>query len=263
LQVTDQVAAGRPSSTSDQSTIWSITMNRILNHALAGAVLATLSLSAEATTISATFDSMTPQSGVTVSYPSTTTSTSAGRFNFTRTGGDHPQTPLPDSPASKFWAFCVELGQTISFGQNVTFDVAPLAMGGSSMGGIGAARADDLRELLGAVYPDFTQTLTNNGYAALQIAIWEITRENAGANGYDVYSGDVKFSGSNATILNLANVYLANVDGSGPRAKGISALVSQSRQDMLVQFPVPEPGSLGLALFGIGAMLGARRRATA
>ena len=47
-------------------------MNRILNHALAGAVLATLSLSAEATTISATFDSMTPQSGVTVSYPSTT-----------------------------------------------------------------------------------------------------------------------------------------------------------------------------------------------
>jgi len=53
------------------------------------------------------------------------------------------------------------------------------------------------------------------------------------------------------------------VDGSGPRAKGISALVNQSRQDMLVQFPVPEPGSLGLALFGIGAMLGARRRTAA
>jgi hypothetical protein len=263
LQLTNQVAADRPSSTLDQSITWSITMNRILNSTLAGAVLASLSLSAEASTISATFDSMTPQSNVTVSYPNTTTSTSAGRFNFTRTGGNHPQTPLPDSPASKFWAFCVELGQTISFGQNVTFDVTALEMGGTSMGGIGSARADDLRELLGAVYPDFSQTLSNDGYAALQIAIWEITRENAGVNGYDVYAGDVKFSGSNATILNLANTFLDNVDGSGPRAKGISALVSQSRQDMLVQFPVPEPGTLGLALIGIGAMLGARRRAAA
>ena len=66
--------------------------------------------------------------------------------------------------------------------------------------------------------PRDRRTLTNNGYAALLIAIWEITREDVGANGYDVYAGDIKFSGSNATILNLANSYLANVDGSGPRA---------------------------------------------
>jgi hypothetical protein len=238
-------------------------MKRIFVQALAGGAIAALSMSAQATTIIATFNSMTPQSGVTVTYPSTTNNTSAGRFNFTRTGGDHPVTPLPNSPVSSFWAFCVELGQTVSFGESVTYDVLPLASGGSVMGGIGAAKADSIRELLGAVYPDFTQVLTNNQYAALQIAIWEITREDFGTYGYDVATGDVKFSGSNATILNLANTFLANVDGVGPRAQGIRALVNERRQDMLVQFPVPEPGSLALALLGLGAVFGTRRRQSA
>ena len=238
-------------------------MKRILIQTLASGVIATLSMTAEATTILATFNSMTPQSGVTVSYPSTTTSTSAGRFNFTRTGGDHPTTPLPDSPVSSFWAFCVELGQTVNFGESVSYDVLPLAMGSNVTGGLGAAKADSIGELLGAVYPDFSQVLTNNQYAALQIAIWEITREDFATNGYDVLAGDVTFSGSTATILNLANTYLAQVDGVGPRAQGLRALVNERRQDMLVQFPVPEPASLALALMGLGAVFGTRRRQSA
>jgi len=238
-------------------------MKRILIQTLAGGVIASLSMTAQATNIIATFNSMTPQSGVTVSYPSTTTNTSAGRFNFTRTGGDHPTTPLPDSPISSFWAFCVELGQSVNFGESVTYDVMPLAMGSNVTGGLGAEKADSLGELLGAVYPDFSQTLTNNQYAALQIAIWEITRENVASFGYDVATGDVQFSGSNATILGLANTYLAQVDGIGERARGIRALVNERRQDMLVQFPVPEPGSLALALMGLGAVYGTRRRQSA
>jgi len=235
-------------------------MKRFLMHTLAGTAIATLSLSAGATTIQATFNSMTPQSGVTVAYPGTTADTAAGRFNFTRTGGDHPVNPLPDAPASQFWAFCMELGQTIGFGENVTFDVLPLASGSSVIGGIGDAKADDLLELLGAVYPDFTQVLTNDQYAALQVSIWEITREDRASYGYDVSTGDVRFSNSTAAILNLANTFLSQVDDVGPRAAGISALVNRSRQDMLVQFPVPEPGSLALALLGLGAVLGTRRR---
>lgn len=238
-------------------------MKRIFVQALAGSAIAALSMSVHATTITAKFNNMSPQSGVTISYPSTTTSTSAGRFNFTRTGGDHPVNPLPNSPVSSFWAFCVELGQTINVGETVTFDVLPLSSGGSVMGGIGTARANSIRELLGAVYPDFTQVLTNNQYAALQIAIWEITRENFGAYGYNVLTGDVTFSGSSATILNLANSFLAQVDGTGPRARGIRALVNDRRQDMLVQFPVPEPGSLALALLGLGGIAVARRRQSA
>jgi hypothetical protein len=240
---------------------WSSTMKRFLMHTLAGTAIATLSLSAGATTIQATLNSMTPQSGVTVTEPSTTTPTSAGRFNFTRTGGDHPVTPLPDAPVSRFWAFCVELGQSLDLGENLTYEVRPLADGANSVGGIGNARADDILELLGAVYPDFTQVLTNNRYAALQISIWEITREDRATHGYDVYTGDVKFSGSSATILNLANSFLSQVDDVGPRAAGIRALVNRTRQDMLVQFPVPEPGSLALSLLGLGAVFGTRRHA--
>lgn len=164
---------------------------------------------------------------------------------------------------SSFWAFCVELGQAVNFGESVSYDVLPLAMGSNVTGGLGAAKADSIGELLGAVYPDFSQLLTNNQYAALQIAIWEITREDFASNGYDVLAGDVTFSGSTATILNLANTYLAQVDGVGPRAQGLRALVNERRQDMLVQFPVPEPASLALALMGLGAVFGTRRRQSA
>jgi len=115
-----------------------------------------------------------------------------GPLQLTRTGGTHPVTPLPDSPVSRFWAFCVELGQTISFGESVTYDVLPLASGGNVIGGIGATKADAILELLGAVYPDFTQVLANDQYAALQVSIWEITREDRATYGYDVFTGDVK-----------------------------------------------------------------------
>lgn len=231
----------------------------------AATLLATLATSgaASATTIIATLNSMTPQQGLTITLPSGSSNSAAGRFNFTRTGGDHPANPLPDVPVSRFWAFCIELGQQIGFGNSVVYDVLPLASGDNSNGGLGAVRADQIRELLGAVYPDFSQVLTNNQYAALQVAIWEITRENFAANGFDVYSGDVSFASSNATMLALANSFLAAVDGSGPRAQRIMALSNRTRQDMLVQFPVPEPGSLGLALLGLGALASTRRRACA
>ncbi len=237
-------------------------MSKFKYGALAGVAMLAASGSASATTIIATFNTMTPQQGVTITLPSGSSNTSAGRFNFTRTGGDHPENPLPDAPVSSFWAFCVELGQQISFGQSTVFDVVPLENGSNSSGGIGLARADQVRELLGAAYPDFSQVLTNNQYAALQLAIWEITRENQGANGFDVFTGDIKFASSNAAVLGLANSYLAAVDGIGPRAQRIMALTNRTRQDMLVQFPVPEPGSLGLALLGLGLVAGARRRSS-
>lgn len=231
--------------------------------AAAGIAMLATSGTASATTIIATFNSMTPQQGVTVTLPSGSSNTTAGRFNFTRTGGDHPENPLPDVPVSRFWAFCVELGQQIGFGESVTYDVVPLENGDNSNGGLGVARADQVRELLGAAYPDFSQTLSNNQYAALQLAIWEITRENSAANGLDVFTGDIRFASSNATVLTLANGYLAAVNGSGPRAQRIAALTNRTRQDMLVQFPVPEPGSLGLALLGLGMVAGLRRRTAA
>lgn len=238
-------------------------MNSFKYCTIAGIAMLATSGTASATTIVASLISMTPQQAATVTLPSGSTNTSAGRFNFDRTGGTHPENPLPDVPVSRFWAFCIELGQTIGFNQSVTYDVLPLEQGANSIGGLGVTRADEIRELLGVAYPDFTQVLTNNEYAALQVAIWEITRENRALYGFNVATGDVKFSNVSATILGIANGWLAQVDGVGPRAPRISALVNRDRQDMLVQFPVPEPGSLGLALLGLGMVAGSRRRRAA
>jgi len=71
-------------------------MSKFRHCAYIGVAMLAASGTASATTIIATLNTMTPQQGVTVTLPNGSTNTSAGRFNFTRTGGTHPVTPLPD-----------------------------------------------------------------------------------------------------------------------------------------------------------------------
>lgn len=238
-------------------------MTRILGKTIAATALLGLSWTAQAGTIRAEL-SVLPTSGVEFTVGGDGRETTAGRFEFQRLGGTHPATPKPNA-GGMFWAFCIELEEFIAEGNRVTYDVQPLDLGGPGAG-MGLARADQIAELLGAVYPDFSVPLASvDEYAALQIAIWEIIYETDAV--LAVGNGFAQFFNAPAAILDLADDYLALVDGIGDRALGLAALVNDNpdperrgRQDMLVQFPVPEPGTLGLALLGLGAAFSGMRR---
>ena len=99
--------------------------------------------------------------------------------------------------------------------------------------------------------------------AALQIAIWEIVREESGT--LDVGSGITRFRyESMPGTMDLAQSYLDQIDGHGPWAAGLLALISGTQtvagtQDLIVQ-DLPEPGTLGTAALACLASLCVIRR---
>jgi len=142
--------------------------------------------------------------------------------------------------------------------------VASLSQGTTNIGGMGVTKANELRELFGRFYPVFGVPLDQQHAAALQIAIWEIVREDSGT--LNVYGGNTRFRNESvAGTIALAQTYLDQIDGHGPLARGLLALISGTpsvpgTQDLVVQEAVPEPGTLGLAAFACVAFLGVIRR---
>lgn len=180
-----------------------------------------------------------------------------GRFQLQRTGGD-----FSDGLAggSTFFAFCIEPRQFVSLGGDYTYDVVPLENGTTNINGMGTAKADQLRELFGRYLPDFSAPLTRLQGGALQIAVWEIVREDSGV--LDVYNGDIYFypgtSEDPAGVVALAQTYIQSLDGSGPKVGNLIALNNVGAQDLVAQ-AVPEPESM--LLLGGGALLLALGRA--
>jgi hypothetical protein len=188
--------------------------------------------------------------------------TSAEVFYMTQLpGGTFPDDLMPKG--SSFFAFCIEPREFISEGGDYWYTVAPLSQGTTNIGGMGEAKALKLEELFGRFYPVFGVPLDQQKAAALQIAIWEIVREDSGT--LDVHAGNTQFR--NETLvgtIDLAQSYLSAIDGKGPRAEGLLALISGSltvpgTQDVIVQ-DLPEPGTLGLAGLACAVLLGRVRR---
>jgi hypothetical protein len=170
-----------------------------------------------------------------------------GRFQLTTAAG------------STLLAFCIEPRQFVSPGGDYTYNIMPLDTGATNIGGMGAGKAELLRELFGRYLPDFSAPITRLQGGALQIAAWEVVRENSGV--LDVYNGDIYFypgaSEDPAGVVALAQTYVQSLNGAGPKLNDLVALNDVGAQDLVTQVPEPEP----MLIFSGGFLLLALSRA--
>jgi hypothetical protein len=222
--------------------------NRVL---VCGVIAAGMASAANAgfDTICATFNGVSPGSDGQYSLNSGANwnnTGAAGLFNWTRTAGTYT------GAQGNFWSFCTELGEHVGPGNNYCYDVRDLQDAPSS-GPMGAAKANQVRELFGRYYtPAFGSALSADAATAMQLSIWEIVFENSGV--LDLSAGNALFTNNNAAAVVLAQSYLASLDGSGPLNHDIVVMSANGVQDQII----PTPGTLALA--GLGLIASKRRR---
>lgn len=142
-----------------------------------------------------------------------------------------------------FGAFCVEPLQDLSYGQTLIYQVQNTST---------LANANTIARLVGGY---LASSRTNLDAAAVQWAIWETTTESLATD--SLFTGDVRIIGSaNASLANLANQYLANVNSYAPAT--LSYLTNSTSQDVVTWTTVPEPTSAVLG--GLSCLLLLRRR---
>ena len=190
----------------------------------------------------------------------------ADRFGMDRTGGTDGRA-LIGGGLDDFYAWCIEPREFITAGQSITYNVVPLSLAATNIGGIGAVKAAQVQELFGRFNPSFATPMTATKAGALQIALWEIVRETAG-NPLNVYTGNIYFNpGSDSLpgMLTLASSYVSAIDGTGPLARNLRVLSNgqfgvqgSGTQDLVVQ-GVPEPASWAMLILGFG-LVGAASR---
>jgi hypothetical protein len=228
------------------------------------AVLAGLCLPAvlPAATVQATFLGLEERLVVRRTLDSRIHDVSIGLLHFRQTGGTYDV--HGDSP--DFYAFCIE---PLEAAATTTFTLNPLEAGNTRQGGMGIARANQLRELYTRFAPVIhTDVLDALTVRALQVATWEIVRETSGT--LDVLSGNIFFSnptgnpandGMRSTVYGEANMMLSSLNGDpNYMYNNFSALTRTGRQDVIIS-QTPEPSSAILLALGLAAVYFARRRA--
>lgn len=181
--------------------------------------------------------------------------------------GTYPLDPSPDG--NFFYSFCMDITEDVWYDDPFEWVVEEdLANGRDSAGYdvIGPVIAANLAKLFGAVFPDFSASITSVEAAALQILVWEMIYETPG-DAFDVSSGNMQFTAS-SSVIDQANSYLATfANYQGAPANGLKALNADGLQDQLIQVPtspdteeVPEPGTFVLMGLGLAAVSFFRRR---
>jgi len=253
---------------------------------VAGAGL--LAVQANAATVTATYMGFTGGSASgTVQVvdpllgPPTALSGSGGIFRFQRTAGDAPT--LVSNAAGEFIGICLEFSENII--KNSTYNFLPLESApdkGSwaptmGAGGMHGTRADDLRYMLGRVFPKFNGSIINTTEAgitqaqaarALQLVVWEIANENFGSGaGYSLSNGYVIINSPSVSSISRrqADAWLAAlsgaVTGGWTKLNNIYSIINQKipGQDFVVQV-VPIPAAAWLLGSGLLGLFGIARR---
>jgi hypothetical protein len=198
--------------------------------------------------VTATFSTVNPGEVVTITSNGVSETGWAGQYDFVNASGD-----LHGS----FGGFCIDIGQNIYGNQTVTFGEADLKNAPIPGAGMGATRANLIRELWARDYG--VALLSNSNAAAFQIAIWEIINEQ-NLSQLDVTKGSFTVSDSDGQTLTTANAWLAQLTGTGPRDNSLVALTSADYQDYVVSMPAPPGLALAAAAGACGACAAILRR---
>jgi hypothetical protein len=185
-----------------------------------------------------------------------------GQFHFITQPGSPSYIP------ADFYTFCIEPREFLTPGQLVTYNEVPLSQGTTNIGGMGTTKANLILELLYRNLPNVNVAVNTTVGAAIQVAIWELVREDHQTVGtYNLGTGDVQYRNWNDTaVRDLAQGMLNGLTGNGPYAQNINALAAVGVQDIFVDppTPTPEPGTLllsGAALLVLGGLRPRKPRA--
>lgn len=154
--------------------------------------------------------------------------------------------------------FCTELAEQV--GGTHYYNIEDLKDVPTNPGAMGEDAADAIRELYQVVAGEQFEA-NNNKAAAFQMVVWELAFDYDGTDSSkNLYGGNLNFSGSNGTVLGLAQGWLDSVDGSGPLAS-LVGLANNGKQDQIFLVPLPAPVGLGLAgLAGVAVIRRLRPR---
>ena len=176
-----------------------------------------------------------------------------GSFELTVSSYDWDVLPPCGGPSIYPPAFCIET-ELFSLNTWYTYDVmdvsdAPIVSGPEDQDGdpMGDAKADLLKELWGRHHDDVVSNDTGSAFAQ---AVYEIVFEDYDDIGV-LSVGEYQGSGK-ASVITLAEDWLDDLDGSGPKACLVS-LTKSGKQDLIVEM-VPQPLTMLGMFLGLGSV---------
>jgi len=233
---------------------------------LSAVIVSVFGLRASAALVRATLDGMPYRATVRIhvesSEASRTEYTYAGLFQW------HGVASNPHALQGTFSSFCIDIKDTISFGQTYTYDhrpleTAPIANGAGSginsdlAGGMGSDRAKLITGLYEAKFP---LVHSNATAAAFQLVLWNIVYDQD----WTIDTGKFRIDIPSLSIpesRTLANTWLDELhNGLLTGTASVAAMASDRYQDQLIPAPLPSAAWAGLGLMGAVGAWRIRRR---